>query len=290
MGNQAKIDFLVNHLGIPRQHIFNSRDSSFLPGIMEVTRGRGVDVVLNSLSGDLLHSSWKCVAEFGTFVEIGRRDFIGQGKLAMEQFESNRSFAGVDLAHMGIKRTEIVHDLMRRCMELYRQGHIKPFIADRFSHTNVLDSLRRIQKSQHIGKFVVTMPEHLDQITTEVHHGGIKFCSDGAHLFIGGLGGLGRAISIWLAERGAKYIVYMSPSAGLKPQDLSFANELATLGCQATFVSGDVTKYDDVVRTIKATGKRISGVLQASMVLKVREERHRYAAYTVGGYHPAISD
>jgi len=62
---------------IPRNHIFNSRNSSFLPDVMRETNGTGVDVVLNSLSGDLLHASWKCVAEFGKMVEIGKRDFIG---------------------------------------------------------------------------------------------------------------------------------------------------------------------------------------------------------------------
>ena len=33
-------------------------------------------------------------------VEIGKRDFIDQGRLAMDRFESNRSFFGVDLAQM----------------------------------------------------------------------------------------------------------------------------------------------------------------------------------------------
>jgi NADPH:quinone reductase-like Zn-dependent oxidoreductase len=64
---------------------------------MRTTEGRGVDVVLNSLSGDLLHASWKCVAEFGTMVEIGKRDFRRRAKLSMELFEANRTFIGFDL-------------------------------------------------------------------------------------------------------------------------------------------------------------------------------------------------
>jgi NADPH:quinone reductase-like Zn-dependent oxidoreductase len=64
---------------------------------MEATNNHGVDVVLNSLSGDLLHASWKCVAEFGVMVEIGKRDFRRRAKLAMEDFEQNRTFIGLDL-------------------------------------------------------------------------------------------------------------------------------------------------------------------------------------------------
>lgn len=78
--------------------MFNSRNASFLPGIKEATNGRGVDLVLNSLSGELLHASWQCVAEYGNMIEIGKRDFIGRAKLDMDLFEGNRAFFGVDLA------------------------------------------------------------------------------------------------------------------------------------------------------------------------------------------------
>ena len=94
----------MSTFGIPRNHIFNSRNSSFLPDVMRETNGVGVDVVLNSLPGDLLHASWK----FGKMVEIGKRDFIGQGKLAMEAFEANRTFYGVDFAPIAENRPYMI--------------------------------------------------------------------------------------------------------------------------------------------------------------------------------------
>lgn len=74
VGNEEKASFLVKEFGIPRKSIFNSRDNSFLPGIMEATNGLGVDLVLNTLSGELLSTSWKCVAADGAMVELGKRD------------------------------------------------------------------------------------------------------------------------------------------------------------------------------------------------------------------------
>lgn len=94
--------------GISCNHIFGSRDTRFLPELMRETNGRGVDVVLNSLSGELLQASWKCVAEFGTLVEIGRRDFVEQGTLPMDLFEANRHFVGVDLLAFRKKKAEII--------------------------------------------------------------------------------------------------------------------------------------------------------------------------------------
>jgi len=87
----------MDNYAIDRTHIFNSRDASFHADVMRATENRGVDLVLNSLSGDLLHASWMCVAEFGTMVEIGKRDFARRAKLSMGSFEQNRTFIGLEL-------------------------------------------------------------------------------------------------------------------------------------------------------------------------------------------------
>ena len=38
---------------IPEDHIFSSRDQTFVAGVLRMTKGRGVDVVLNSLAGEV---------------------------------------------------------------------------------------------------------------------------------------------------------------------------------------------------------------------------------------------
>lgn len=96
----------MDTFGIPRHHIFNSRNSSFLEGINRETNDKGVDMVLNSLSGELLHTSWQCVAEYGKMLEIGKRDFIGRAMLSMDLFEANRAFFGIDMARLGVERPE----------------------------------------------------------------------------------------------------------------------------------------------------------------------------------------
>lgn len=104
VGNAQKVQYLQSTMGLSRDQIFNSRDASFLPAVLKATNGKGVDIVLNSLSGDLLHASWQCVAQYGRMIELGKRDFIGHGKLEMSVFEANRSFFGVDLAHISVNK------------------------------------------------------------------------------------------------------------------------------------------------------------------------------------------
>lgn len=100
VGSDDKADYLTSEIGIPKNRIFNSRDDSFVRDLMRETQNRGVDIVLNSLAGELLHASWNCVAKFGKMLELGKRDFLGHGILPMSNFASNRSFIGVDVLQL----------------------------------------------------------------------------------------------------------------------------------------------------------------------------------------------
>jgi acyl transferase domain-containing protein/NADPH:quinone reductase-like Zn-dependent oxidoreductase/SAM-dependent methyltransferase len=93
VGSEEKVKYLTKVIGIPRNRIFNSRDDSFVADIMRETNGIGVDIALNSLSGELLHATWRCIAEFGKMVDIGKRDFLGAGKLDMNVFLGSRTYA-----------------------------------------------------------------------------------------------------------------------------------------------------------------------------------------------------
>lgn len=104
VGNDEKVQYLMDNFHLPRNRIFNSRNDSFLTDLMHETHGKGVDLVLNSLSGELLHASWRCVAEFGKMIEIGKRDLLGAGKLDMSVFLANRSYCCVDLGEICEKR------------------------------------------------------------------------------------------------------------------------------------------------------------------------------------------
>ncbi|VBB84212.1 Putative polyketide synthase [Podospora comata] len=269
VGNESKAEYIVDRFHIPRHHIFNSRDASFLPALLKGTGGRGVDVVLNSLAGELLHASWKCVAKFGTFVEIGRRDLVGQGLLAMDVFEANRAFVGFDLLRFSTERPLVIKSLMERALAFYTQGHLRPISPlTSLPATGISGAIRFMQKAQHMGKIVVTMPENRNELVSEATRNPIVLRSDGAYLLVGGLGGLGRAITTWLAEKGARHFVFLSRSAASVSDHDPFVLELEALGCTTVRVSGDVSNYEDVLLAIKAAGRPIAGVLQASMVLR----------------------
>lgn len=79
--------------------MFSSRNTRFAEEIRRETGGRGIDVILNSLIGELLDESWRLTADGGVMVEIGKRDIVDRNSLSMEPFDRNCSFRAVDLSY-----------------------------------------------------------------------------------------------------------------------------------------------------------------------------------------------
>ncbi|QKX63237.1 uncharacterized protein TRUGW13939_10406 [Talaromyces rugulosus] len=269
VGSNTKAEYAENTLGISKDHIFNSRDDSFVADIMRATNGKGVDIVLNSLSGPLLHASWDCVAEFGQLVELGKRDLVEFGSLALEPFLLNRSYCCVDLAHMLERRPEKVGQLLQDSIDLFREGKIQS-IASRtdFTANQITEAFRHLQKGNHIGKAVVTLPQDSSDLVSSPKRAEVSFDSSATYLLTGGLGGVGRAVAAWMAERGARNLIFLSRSAGRGGDDLSFFAELEALGCTAIPVQGQVQLLEDVERAIAAAPSPIHGILHLAMVLE----------------------
>ncbi|KAK5991657.1 Highly reducing polyketide synthase lcsB [Cladobotryum mycophilum] len=256
VSNEEKRRYLVENHNIPQSHIFNSRDSSFLLDIMRATKNIGVDVVLNSLSGPLLHDSWSCVAEFGAMIEIGKRDFQRRAKLSMDPFEQNRTFIGLDLWHLFQTRPEKVTALVERCLQWIQAA------------SQIQEAFRFMQSGRHIGKIVIKMPEDINTLKSTIITPAPVIHPDRSYLLVGGLGGLGRAVGTWMVEQGARYITFLSRSAKLTPELQGYLDELNSLGCQVQLVAGSVSSVSDVKVAVLNAPKPIAGVINFSMVLK----------------------
>lgn len=111
-----KKNFLVEKYGIPECQIFSSRHLSFGEEIRRATAGKGVDVVLNSLAGDFLRVGWGCLARFGRFVEIGKRDILQNSFLEMGDFDRSLSFFSVDLLAEAHHRPRQVQSILSGAM------------------------------------------------------------------------------------------------------------------------------------------------------------------------------
>ena len=117
--------FLTKEFGIPEIHVFSSKLRTFKEGISRHTNGQGVDVVLNSLSGQFLQDSLACVSRFGTFVEIGKTDIHMGSRLSMTPFDPNITFASVDLSLVQEHRPAKLGQLVQKAVSLISEGTLR---------------------------------------------------------------------------------------------------------------------------------------------------------------------
>ncbi|KAF5009992.1 hypothetical protein FDECE_3829 [Fusarium decemcellulare] len=264
VGSDKKRDHLITTYNIPPERIFNSRDTSFLDGVMQQTGGKGVDLVLNSLPGELLHASWKCVAKNGALLELGKRDLAGFGQLDMSRFLDNRSYCGVDVAYLIREQPQIIRDVLQRTLDFCVQGKLRPLDPiTTFDAADIKQAFRFLQGGDHIGKVILNLPTDSSALEAKNSTQHVKFDPHAAYMLVGGSGGLGRSLAVWMVENGARNLVFLSRS---DTASNPLAKELEAMGCASTLVQGSVNNLDDVKSAIEKSPAQIKGVFHLAMV------------------------
>lgn len=265
-----KRDFLNKTYGIRADQIYNSRDKSFFSGVLRTTGGKGVDVVLNSLSGTLLQESFNCVARFGRFIELGTKDFESGKSLQMEAFTRNVSFSSFDILQYIEHRGPQVQQALTKAIGLLKDetiSKIRPVITRPLAE--IEKTLRTLQSGKHVGKQVLTVSDS-ELVKVAPHDVSVKLQADASYLVVGGLGGIGRTVCEWLIARGARNIIVMSRSA-TAGKIKSFADEAADLGCRVYAQACDIADKESVDAAFEICSKvmpPIRGVIQGAMVLQ----------------------
>ncbi|KAG6049140.1 Type I Iterative PKS [Claviceps sp. LM77 group G4] len=272
VGTAEKKQLLVNTYGIPESHVFYSRDAEFGPAIRYATNGRGVDVVINSLAGDLLRESWASLAPFGRFIEIGKRDITSNSRLDMFKFDSNCTFSSVDLTIVAAERPKLMSRIMRSVMDLMIRGVIQPIgpIIER-SIEEVESSLRMLQSGKTSGKLVV---DHIQPARIKATHNmpvSSTIRKDATYLIIGGTGGIGGAIAGQFVNQGAGHLVLLSRSGRWTADIAKLAEVGKASGSHIHVMKCDVGDEENVsllLSKIRNSLPPIRGIVHAAMVLK----------------------
>ena len=158
-------------------------------------------------------------------------------------------------------------------MEHFLEGRIAAITpVEVFDAASPYNAFKYMQPGQHIGRICMSLHNHsgdpkIDAIAVEQRKP-LKLDDGASFLLVGGLGGLGRAVSTWMVEHGARHLTYLSRSAGSGPNEASFILELNSMGCEVQTVQGSVSKLEDVVSAIKRVARPLRGILQMSMVLR----------------------
>lgn len=90
-------NYLGQNYGLSSDHVYLTDHGKLAEQIMKSTGDRGVDLVLNSSIRDMLELSWRCVAKYGKFLDLGLGNLTVLDRLELQAFLANRSYYCIDI-------------------------------------------------------------------------------------------------------------------------------------------------------------------------------------------------
>nr|BAM77409.1 polyketide synthase [Talaromyces purpureogenus] len=286
VGTPEKREFLKSAFGLADDRIFNSRNTEFGDQVLAATNGKGMDVVLNSLVGDMLDESFRILADGGIMVELGKRDVLDRNNLPMAPFDRNSSFRAVDLSPEKASDA-LVSRLMSKLFELINGGFIKPITPiHKFSWTDIPAAFRFLRPGTHIGKVVLSQDGPKPKVEVPIRRApeNLGLRADGCYLIVSSLRGLCGSLAIYLAQQGAKHLAVMSRSGYADEKSRYVIKQINALGAHIDLLTADVTIATDVKKAMQQTAVPIVGIIQGAMVLRDRP----FESMTLAEYHEAL--
>ncbi|PYI25533.1 NAD(P)-binding protein, partial [Aspergillus indologenus CBS 114.80] len=267
---QVKTEHKIREYAWPESHILSSRSSRFAQDILCLTNGRGVDVVLNALSGTFPQASLDILAPMGRFLEIGKSDLLGHSRLDMSSLTRAVSFSVVDLGLNASEKPQYMADAFSKVNQMFAN------LIIRAGAPLVVEPIPGLPRGRElIGELVIS---HGENDMVKVLPGApvaAQFHSQATYIAIlGGLGGLSRTLSVWLAEHRARHIVALSPCGPDKPRTRGLKRELVQVGAHLHALHYRVeakAQLHAILAHCRANLPPIRGSIHGGLVPRVRQ-------------------
>jgi acyl transferase domain-containing protein/NADPH:quinone reductase-like Zn-dependent oxidoreductase/SAM-dependent methyltransferase/acyl carrier protein len=259
---------LLQTLGVA--HVVDSRRGDFAEEVKRLTAGRGVDAVLNALAAEAIPMGLSCLAEFGRFIEIGKRDIYQNSKLPMWHLRKNASFHVVAMDAVFAGDAALTRELMAEITTLVAAGKLRPLLHRSFPANRLDAAFRLMAGGKHTGKVILNFAEPFVSRQGEVPSEPLQVDPEAVYLVTGGFGGFGRSLASWLSEKGARHLALTSRQGAAAPGAEEFMAELRAAGTEVIAVAADIGTEEgthSVMDRIRETGRPLKGVFHLAMVL-----------------------
>lgn len=289
VGSQDKRDFLKKAFPqLKDENFANSRDTSFEQHVLRHTDGKGVDVVLNSLSDEKLQASVRALGSHGRFLEIGKYDLSQNNPLGMSAFLKNIAFHGILLDALFVTGDNVPliikgqkEEVARLVTDGIKSGAVRPLKSEIFERDRVEQAFRYMASGKHIGKVIVKIRDeefksgkpivvHKPERLLVKALPRTSFHPLKSYIITGGLGGFGLELAYWLVQRGAKNVVLTSRTGPRDAFQKLSIERLKSLGAQVLVYTQGVLSVAGAEKLIKAAEKLgpVGGIFNLAMVLR----------------------
>ncbi|VAW80206.1 Polyketide synthase modules and related proteins [hydrothermal vent metagenome] len=243
---------VLDQLGVT--HKMNSRSLDFVEEIEQGLGEAGIDLVLNSLSGDYIEKTASLIKEQGRFIEIGKRDVWTVEEMTTHSPHINYHL--VDLVDVCEKDPQLIQTMYNELMSWFESGELVAADPTQFPISQYEDAFRFMQQAKHTGKIVLQLPEQTESIDLK---------NTASYLVTGGLGGLGRLVTEWLINKGAGHVVLLSRQAA----DASAQQFIEKFSGKVSVLVTDVADFAQLQAAIQTTEQmgQLKGIIHAAGVL-----------------------
>ncbi|KAL7791431.1 putative polyketide synthase [Trichoderma ceciliae] len=236
-GSQGRAELISKSFDIPAERILSSRDLDFGDRVLELTDGRGVDVVLGSLSGDAFSESCSAIASFGRVIQLCERDVVNNGRLDMKHLQRNVSLSVVNMGFLARERPVVFEELLQTSFNMLQKrtlALIGPITT--YHASSVAEQLRLMQAGDHVGKMVFQLDSSLPLKIQPRKPKPAALRENSSYLVVGNVGNLDAVIAKYLTKLGAHRLIACQGS-GVE----AVSDEIRKLGTDVAFIPGNTS-------------------------------------------------
>ena len=272
-GTSEKRDYLRS-LGI--KNVMDSRSLDFVGQIKSSTEGQGIDIVLNTLSGEALKQSFELLAPHGRFIEVGKKDISDNSSLPMATFNKNIMFSAIDMDRISVDKPEILPPILNRIKEGFETGIFSPLPTTVFAANEISEAFRHMAQAKHIGKIIVKYDDETVDVISEFSEQSV-YKSDGSYLITGGTSGFGLELAKWLGDKGVGKLVLVSRSGATTEEAKQVVASLKEKGIVVETPQVDISDFQEtrkLIDSLKVSAIKLKGIFHGAMVLDDGFIRH----------------
>lgn len=135
--------------------VFNYKDENFSAEVLELTDGKGADVILDSVGGEIFNQSLDCLAMFGRIANFSNPSGEFGGVNTNELHKSCRSVLGYSFGTYRKHRPEAIQTTAEQVLPLVGEKKINFLISEKFALEDAAKAHEHIESRKSIGKILL---------------------------------------------------------------------------------------------------------------------------------------
>lgn len=248
-------------------YVFNTGSIEFADKIEALTKGQGLDVVINCPAGEMAIKTHRLLNSFGRFISNKRQVYGAVGSELL--LKENQSIISLDMMQVIRKYPELYIRLRSEVSALVASSALQPLAVQRITFSELHEYQEEGHSENHFGLSVIDFGDAISRITLSNAVPG-RFDANATYLITGGFGGFGLLIANWLMEKGVRHLALVGRS-GASTADAKLAvQELRTSGVNVYTAAADISCDADIQQLLQSIAKNmppLKGIFHAAAVL-----------------------